>query len=129
MKGLGFVWVLLAFTAVVLSAGIPYWRVPYDELNRGHFAVLPGALLLGVLTLALVVTEAAPAKWIAVTMLCSVPFIVCVSVAKDTARDPTSHNLWPFELIFAVIAGAAIVVPVMLIGLALRWALARVAAR
>jgi hypothetical protein len=129
MKRIGAAWVLLAFSVVVLAAGIPYWRIPYDELNRGHFAVLPGALLLGFLTLILVVTEAAPAKRIAVTMLCSVPVIVCVSIAKDTARDPTSHNLMPFELALAAISGAVIVVPAVLLGLGLRWVLARVSAR
>jgi hypothetical protein len=129
MKGLGLAWVLLAFAVVVLAAGIPYWRIPYDELNRGHFAILPGALLLGFLTLILAVAEVAPAKRIAVTMLLCVPVIVCVSIAKDRARDPTSHNLWPFELAFAAIGGAAIVVPAVLLALALRWALARMAAR
>ncbi len=129
MKGLGFVWVMLAFAVVVLAAGIPYWRIPYDELNRGHFAVLPGALLLGFLTFILIVTKVAPAKSIALAMLACVPVIVCISIAKDTARDPTSHNLWPFELIIAAIAGAAVIVPVMLLALALRWALARMAAR
>ena len=129
MKGLGFVWVLLAFTVIVLAAGVPYWRIPYDELNRGHFAVLPGALLLGFLTLILVVVEVAPAKRIAMAMLFCVPVIICVSIAKDTARDPTSHNLWPFELVLAAISGAAVVAPAVLLGLALRWALARMAAR
>jgi hypothetical protein len=129
MKGFGFIWVLLAFVVVVLAAGIPYWRVPYDELNRGHFAVLPGALLLGFLTMILVVAEVAPAKPTAITMLLCVPVIVCVSVAKDTALDPTSHNLWPFELVLGAISGAAIVVPAVLLGLALRWTLARMSAR
>ena len=59
MKGLGFIWVLLAFAAVTLAAGIPYRRLPYAEINRGHFAILPGALLLGFLTLILVVAEVA----------------------------------------------------------------------
>jgi sugar phosphate permease len=129
MKGPGFVWVMLAFAVVVLAAGFPYWRIPYDELNRGHFAILPGALLLGFLTFILVVTKLAPARRTAYAMLCCVPVIVCISIAKDTARDPTSHNLWPFEFVFAAIAGAAVVMPAMLLGLALRWVMARVAAR
>jgi len=58
-------------------------------------------------------------------MLLCVPVIACVSVAKDTAADPTSHNLWPFELVLAAISGAVVVVPALLLGLALRWALAR----
>jgi hypothetical protein len=129
MKGLGFLWVLVGFAVVILAAGIPYWRIPYDELNRGHFAVLPGALLLGGLTLVLVLTEVASVKLIATTMLLSVPVIVCVSVAKDTAADPTSHNLWPFELVIAAISGAIVVVPAVALGAAIRWATERLASR
>jgi hypothetical protein len=125
MKNLGLVWVLLACAVVVLAAGVPYWRLSYDELNRGHFAVLPGALLLGFLTLVLVLTEVAAVKQIAVTMLLAVPVIVCVSVIKDTAADPTSHNLWPFELVLAALSGAVIVLPAATLGVAGRWAMAR----
>lgn len=128
MKGLGVLWVLLAFAVVVLAAGIPYWRLPYAEINRGHFAVLPGALLLGFLTLVLVVAKVARVKLIAVTMLLAVPAIDVVSIVKDTAADPTSHNLWPFELVIAALSGAAVVLPVVGIGLAARWAMARMGA-
>lgn len=129
MKVSGSIWLLLAFAAVVLAAGIPYWRLPYDEINRGHFAILPGALLLGLLTLVLVLIEATPDKRIAVTMLFCVPMIDVVSIIKDTATDPTAHNLWPFELVIAAISGALIVVPAVLLGLVARWATARIVAR
>ncbi|MBR0830755.1 hypothetical protein JQ596_35155 [Bradyrhizobium manausense] len=129
MKNLGFVWVLLAFAVVVLAAGIPYWRLPYAEINRGHFAVLPGAILLGFLTLILVVAAVARVKLIAVAMLLAVPAIDIVSIAKDTAADPTSHNLWPFEFVIAALSGAAVVLPAVAAGLAVRWAMARMAAR
>jgi hypothetical protein len=125
MKGLGFLWLALAFAAVVLAAGIPYWRLPYDEINRGHFAVVPGALLLGFLTLILVAAEVARVKHVAVAMLLCVPAIDIVSIVKDTATDPTSHNLWPFELVIAGISGALVVVPAVLLGLAGRWVMAR----
>jgi sugar phosphate permease len=127
MKGLDCIWLGLAFAAVVLAAGIPYWRLPYDEINRGHFAILPGALLLGFLTLLLVAAEVARVKAIAVTMLLCVPAIDVVSIVKDTTADPTSHNLWPFELAIAAISGALVVVPAMLAGLAARWAMRRMA--
>ncbi len=127
MKGLGYIWLGLAFAAVVLAAGIPYWRLPYDEINRGHFAILPGALLLGFLTLLPVAAEVARVKAIAVTMLLCVPAIDVVSIVKDTTADPTSHNLWPFELAIATISGALVVVPAVLAGLAARWAMAKMA--
>jgi hypothetical protein len=125
MKRPGWIWLLLAFAAVVLSAGIPYWRLSYDQVNRGQFNLVPGALLLLVLTLVLVLTEAASARKIAATMLACVPVIDAISIVQHTARDPTTHNLWPLELLLATLAGAAIVVPAVMLGLALRWALGR----
>ncbi|MGY4304146.1 putative membrane protein YfhO [Bradyrhizobium sp. USDA 4369] len=125
MKILDVLWLLLALAVVVLAAGLPYWRLSYAELNKGQFAVLPGALLLAFLSLVLVLTDMAPARRIVQAMLLAVPIIVSVSIARDTAIDPTSHNLWPLELLFAAIAGAAIVLPAVGIGLSVRWALAR----
>jgi hypothetical protein len=37
-------------------------------------------------------------------------------VVVDTTRDPTSHNLWPFELVIAFLVGLAGTVPGTLIG-------------
>ena len=59
-------------------------------------------------------------------MLLCVPMIDVVSIIKDTATDPTSHNLWPFEVAIAAVFGALIVVPAVLIGLAARWLMARI---
>jgi hypothetical protein len=129
MKVPGFIWLLLAFAVVVLAAGVPYWRLPYDEINRGHFAIWPGAVLLGFLTLVLMLAEVAPARQITAAMLSCVPAIDVVSIIKDTARDATSHNLWPFEFVIAAISGALVVVPAVLIGLALRWAMAQMESR
>jgi len=117
----GCIWLLLAFASVVLAAGIPYWRLSYDQVNRGEFQVMPGAILLGLLTLILVLLAVAPVRRIATMMLACVPVIDAVSIVQHTARDPTSHNLWPLELVFATIAGAAIVIPAVLLGVGLRW--------
>lgn len=117
----GWIWLLLAFASVVLAAGIPYWRLSYEQVNRGDFHVVPGAILLGVLTMVLVLIAAAPVRRIAMTMFACVPVIDAVSIVQHTARDPTSHNLWPLELAFASIAGAAVVGPGLLLGLGLRW--------
>jgi hypothetical protein len=32
---------------------------------------------------------------------------VVVRIAVDTARDPTSHNLWPFEILQSGVAALA----------------------
>ncbi len=125
MKNFRFVWLIPAFAVVVLAAGIPFWRLSYQQANHGDFAILPGALLLGFVTIVLVVAEVASVKQTAVTMLLCAPAIDVVAIIKDTASDPTSHNLAPFELAIYAISGALVVVPALLIGLSIRWILAK----
>jgi hypothetical protein len=39
-------------------------------------------------------------------VLCGAPVIITIAkVVADTSRDPTSHNLWPFEVLFAAALG------------------------
>jgi hypothetical protein len=125
MKPFGFVWLAIAFAAVFLIGGIPYWRIPYNQFDASHIEVLPGVVLLGFLTFMLVFDAAVPARTVVVTMLLCGPAIVGVSILRDTAADPTSHNLWPFEIVFAAILGGAIVVTGWAVGRAARWIAAR----
>ena len=39
-----------------------------------------------------------PLKVLWYAVLCPLAFVIA-RIAIDTARDPTSHNLWPFELV------------------------------
>jgi hypothetical protein len=43
-----------------------------------------------------------------------------VRLIVETAQDPTDHNLWPFELIFAAVVSLVAVVPGLLIGAIVR---------
>jgi hypothetical protein len=120
MRRTAFLWLPFSFAVAFLAIGIPFWRIPYNQFDLGHGELLPGAILLGVLTLLLIVAEAARARWVAIVMSLCVPAIDCVSIAHDTAIDPTSHNLAPFELVAAFILGAAFVVPGLVAGTLLR---------
>jgi hypothetical protein len=46
----------------------------------------------------------------------AVPTAVMARVVVDTTRDPTSHNLWPFELVIAFLVGLTGTVPGTLVG-------------
>jgi hypothetical protein len=35
----------------------------------------------------------------------AVPAPILARIAVDTAKDPTSHNLWPFEFVIAAVIG------------------------
>lgn len=45
-------------------------------------------------------------RWLAAAPAAAVAFVL-LRIVLDTARDPTSHNLWPFEVV--MVAGASLV--------------------
>ena len=113
-------WLASGFAAGLFLTGIPYWRLPY---NANYFAdpfVLAGFAALGLVTATVTASDAARLSHIFWTMLAAFPVAVMIRVVIDTAKDPTDHNLWPFELIFAAVASLAPVVPGLLIGVLAR---------
>lgn len=101
---------LLSGTA--LLAGLTYWQIPYADVNFfassflltwGIMALLGG--FLGVLFLRKSVFQA--------VQLVVTGFLIAVilRIIVDGISDPTSHNLFPFELIitFAIATPPALV--------------------
>jgi hypothetical protein len=99
------VWLAGAFVVAFLAVGIPYWQVPYAKVS------LPGTLMgagLVVVVVAAALVRAAGKCHIVLSLLAAglaVPSVVVARVAVDTIHDPTSHNLWPFEVIIASVVG------------------------
>jgi hypothetical protein len=90
---------LLAVVAV-LVCGVPYWSLPKGSFNlpdalpaASGWIVGFGALLGGVLG-----GRALRAFFVFAAVL---PAVAFVRVVLDVVADPTSHNLWPFELVIA----------------------------
>jgi hypothetical protein len=100
-----------AFFCAFLSVGLPYWQIPYAQVS------LPNAVwgwpLLIVIVLAAVPRAACGTRfWSAALVVgASVPAAVLARIVYDTFSDPTSHNLWPFEIILA--AGPGLLAGVM----------------
>ena len=102
---------VLAFLVTFLAVGIPYWLIPYSKVS------LPGSLIYA---MAIACGVAAAVRVVAATSFLqafvavglAIPAAVMARVQFDTFRDPTSHNLWPFEIVFA----AGIGFPASLIG-------------
>lgn len=115
--------VRLAFVAVFLAVGIPYWLVPYNKtipnpvIAIGLVAVVAAAAILAFRGFKL-------AKAIAVPGL-AVPAAAMARVIVEGVIDPTSHNLWPFEIVIAALLGLAAALPGALLG----WLLVRAAGR
>lgn len=91
--------------AAFLAAGIPWWLAPY---NRFTFSS-PSAIV-GFLAFAGIAAWAAGWSRLGLAGATfaaggAVPGAVMARVVVDGLRDPTSHNLWPFEVVFAVVFG------------------------
>jgi hypothetical protein len=105
-----------AFAAVFIAVGVPFWLTPYARVS------LPDALYGAGLLVAMGVTaflwtrcaERFAGLLLAVGM--AFPAVVFVRVAVETTADPTSHNLWPFEIAIAILVGLSAVLAGMGLG-------------
>jgi len=95
----------LALVVSVLVVGVPYWLTPYAKLNLPGALIGPGLFVIALAALLLRGRRIASfwgATWI---LGLAAPIVVMARVLVDGVRDPTSHNLWPLEMIIAVIVG------------------------
>ncbi|HET8947541.1 MAG TPA: hypothetical protein VFQ07_11220 [Candidatus Polarisedimenticolia bacterium] len=86
--------------AAFLGCGALLWPIPYSQVS------LPGnpspslLLLLGAVVgfiAALLIRPGFAAAWLTVPI--GFALAVVARVAVETWSDPTSHNLWPFEVV------------------------------
>ena len=93
---------MISFFAV----GFPYWQIPYAKVSLPSTLYGMGLVVVGVLAAA--ACAVGKARFLAVILAvgAAVPAPILARVAVDTAKDPTSHNLWPFEFIIAAVIGA-----------------------
>ena len=98
-------WLVAAFVLGFFAVGVPYWQTPYAKVSLPDTLYGAGLLVVGVLAAA--ARGFGKARLLAVILVvgASVPAAVLARVAVDTAKDPTSHNLWPFEFIIAALVG------------------------
>jgi uncharacterized membrane protein len=99
---------LLAFMVSFLAVGVPYWRLPYASVS------LPSTLYgfgLVVVFLASAACRLVPSVRLLSAFAvvgAAVPAVIAVRVIYETTADPTSHNLWPFEIVIAAMLGFSI---------------------
>jgi hypothetical protein len=97
-----------AFSVIVsaLAVGVPYFLIPYRELNLPDALYGPGLfVIIAAAALTLGCRATTFRKGVATIGAC-VPAIILLRVAIETVADPTSHNLWPFEVVIGSIVGA-----------------------
>jgi hypothetical protein len=87
--------------AGTLAYGLPSWPLPYNHTPSWAVVGFTGMLAGAIGAMAM-------RGFIAPTGCVAGGFVVaCMArVVVDAVRDPTSHNLWPFEVVMIGTAGA-----------------------
>jgi hypothetical protein len=109
-------WLAAGYAAGFIMMGVPFWMLPYNHQGFTYPGLLLGLIGLGVVTAVLAASRRASLGAVFGVMISAFPAAVAVRVAVEVAQDPTDHNLWPFEIIYAVVMSLAGVVPGLLIG-------------
>ena len=99
------VWLVAAFAISFFAVGLPYWQVPYSKVSLPSTLYGTGLIVVGVLAAAARAGGKAHLLGVILAVGAAVPAPILARITVDTAQDPTSHNLWPFELIIAAMIG------------------------
>jgi len=99
---------LLWFSAAFLVSGLPWWLAPYNRFTLSHPLAILGCLaLVGMSAWVAGGTSLGLARG-GLVVGAGVPCAVLVRVVVEMAGEPTSHNLWPFEVVLAGLFGFSI---------------------
>jgi len=99
--------VYIGSAAALIAVGVPYWLLPYGKLNLPNALLGPSLFVVIVAaTLSCAIGSASFRKSVAIVGA-SVPAVVLLRIVADVAGDPTTHNLWPLELMIASLLGGA----------------------
>lgn len=94
-----------AFAVSFLAVGLPYWLIPYKSVNLPDALIAPGLLVVCAAALLLRAHRIAPFWRTTAVIGAAVPAAVFARVIAEGLQDPTSHNLWPLEIIIAAVLG------------------------
>jgi len=100
-------YLMLAFVACYLVIGIPYWQIPYSKVSLPDSLYTLGLLITFISALTFCVNGVS-FLWSGAVFGCCAPAVVATRIIIDTARDATTHNLFPLEIAIAVIIGFSV---------------------
>lgn len=104
------------FLAAFFLVGVPHWLTPYNNESTAG-VIIGGAIIAAVAAVARLRIPAARFSAITKAAALAMPAAALARVIVETTLvDPTSHNLWPFEIAAALLLGYAGAVPGALIG-------------
>lgn len=96
-----------AFVLCLLVAGIPFWRIPYSEVNVPD--AFYGIGLLAVFAFAALLRASGRAGFGKSLLIPGLvlPAVLMVRVIVEGVIDPTRHNLWPLVVVIVLVMGFA----------------------
>jgi len=98
----------LVIACAFLMVGVPFWIKPYFGLNLPNGLIHPGLLAIP-LAAAWLRTRGGWGSLRSMAAAAAIaPAVVMLRVMVETAIDPTSHNLWPLELVIAGLLGLVV---------------------
>lgn len=97
----------VAFLACFLAVGVPYWRIPYRTVSLPSTLMTPGLVVVALAAFLQCLRRVRRFGPVALVVGASVPSVVAARVLVEAVIDPTSHNLWPFEIAIAAFVGLA----------------------
>jgi hypothetical protein len=99
------VWLVAAFVISFFAVCFPYWQIPYAKVSLPSTLYGAGLVVVGVLAAAARAFGKARLMAVILAVGAAVPAPILARIAVDTAKDPTSHNLWPFKFVIAAVIG------------------------
>jgi asparagine N-glycosylation enzyme membrane subunit Stt3 len=98
-------WLAAAFVIGFFTIGFPYWQIPYSKVSLPDTLYGAGLLVIGILAFAACAFGKARLLTVILVVGAAVPAAILARVIVEAVKDPTSHNLWPLELIIAAVVG------------------------
>lgn len=94
-----------AFAGAFFIIGLPYWQIPYSQASLPSDIWGPG--LFAVVALAAIPRIVSATRFWPTFLVvgAAVPAAVFARVVVEILSDPTSHNLWPLEIILSAAPG------------------------
>jgi len=115
------VWWVPGFLASFFAVGLTFWFRSYSEVQFPTALMNPSLLVVAVAALLTRIYSGRNFALVALCIAAAIPMAIYARVTVDTASDPTSHNLWPLEILI----GAFVAFPVALAGAFIGWLVAR----
>ncbi|OAI47786.1 hypothetical protein AYO43_11450, partial [Nitrospira sp. SCGC AG-212-E16] len=92
-------WLVAAFVISFFAVGVPYWQIPYAKVSLPSTLYGTSLVVVGVLAAAARAVGKARILTVILAVGAAVPAPILARITVETAKDPTSHNLWPLEVI------------------------------